>query len=331
MTESPDARARAADLLGVPPESSPAEARAAFLKRLEQVDFVPPPHWVAGLALFGVTPAPGAAAALEQSGRESLRAEVDDFARQFWSLAPDERKGRWSALRDRCEGEPALHRRLAQLGAGLDVEAREFWIGDGFGTTLAGLVQELFPLPPLERAARRQAWFDALAGSPVGWQRAADQLRQEAPRVAALEPVLLERIDQLAEAYARPPRRYAPAPAPASEGGRRGSYAAVYVMVFVGIAILRAISGSSSNSSSSPPPKVYSSPRPLPRYEDLTPGQKAAYDATTAKRTVELPGGYTFDPKTGKLKRAVAPKKSEKPELVPTPREVPPPKPGASP
>src|SRR5438552_17185081 len=39
------ARRWAADQLGVPPDTPPAAARAALLRRLPEVDFVPPSSW----------------------------------------------------------------------------------------------------------------------------------------------------------------------------------------------------------------------------------------------------------------------------------------------
>jgi hypothetical protein len=277
---------RAAELLGVPAGTDPAAARAAFLGRLERVEFAPPAHWCAGLGMLA-----GSAGAARLAGdeiaearRQELEAEVNHFSEEYWSLPPMERDARWQLLRDLCAAEPPLRLHLDHLAIGLDLEASEFTRFDGTSGLVAELVRELFPLQPAERAARRQAWFDQIGRMPKGYLEAAALLRNEAPQLTALEPALLARLDEAGEAQTRAERpvsvvRSSGRSATVSEGesGGYGRYAWLIGLLVIGT--LRGLFGTSSSSSRNdlPPPR--------PRYYDQAP---------------ELPEGFKYAPPPGK-------------------------------
>ncbi|MBN9523622.1 hypothetical protein J0H58_34775 [bacterium] len=145
-------------------------ARADLLRRLPRDGFVP-----AGDAPWA---------------RDPLAAEVEAFAAAYWELAPRERRARWTDLHARGAGRPGA--RLVELAAGLAVTPRP--TTDRYATAVAGVLRELFTLPPRARAARRRAWLAGLAG-PLGlWAVAAREFAQADPATARLDPLLVHRL-----------------------------------------------------------------------------------------------------------------------------------------
>src|SRR5579872_1446991 len=114
----------AAEQLGVSVGATPAEARAAFLARLPEVDFVPPSAWRAALRLLaGVTDRLPADAEEEARADEKRRLgeAVEEFAAEFWSLAVASRQQRWQALARECGPFESLRARLDLLRPGLGI------------------------------------------------------------------------------------------------------------------------------------------------------------------------------------------------------------------
>lgn len=150
-------------------------ARAALLRRLPRDGFVPPDD----------------AAPWSRAARAAaFAAEVEAFAAAFWALAPDARRERFNALRERRYGPAAA--RLAELESGLDVEGttprgRE-------ETALTGIARELFVLRPRERARRRAAWLAGLGLERDTWEAAARAMAFADPVGARLDPPLFTRL-----------------------------------------------------------------------------------------------------------------------------------------
>jgi len=196
----------AARTLGVAPSDSSA-ARAAFLQCLLAAGFVPPPEWVT--AIRTITGAPvaeneGIVAEPAQfhDGEQQLRAEIDEFARRFWTLSPGDRRAEWQTFLGRCDGYPALAARVRRLEPGLDVAA----VPSTETTDVAELareVQELFVLGPAERAARRRELLDDRLQRFAEAEAAARRLRKQRPNVAALEPVYVKRLANYAALFWR--------------------------------------------------------------------------------------------------------------------------------
>jgi hypothetical protein len=243
VTEARPARLRAwaADQLGLPPHASPAEARSAFLKRLDRADFVPPTQWSAALAFLGVGPHDDGAPVLgreaaDESLSTSLRAEVDSFSRTFWSLPTSERARQWQELIARCEGELALTKHLRHLERGLGIDVGEV-PNDELSARLAERLRALFVLRPNERAAQRRAWLEG-ESAPLGQRKeAARRLRNDAPELAQLQPDLVAQFGDWRPSAGRSPtaiRRElsAPATAPQPAARRPSSNMWIFFIVF---------------------------------------------------------------------------------------------------
>src|SRR5947209_14546694 len=183
---APD-RQHAADELGVPPDAVPADARAAFLRRLPAAGFVPAPPLCAAAAVLTGRAVPGAADA-ESTESAGLRAEVAAFAKSFWSIPPADRRARWQSLAARAANDPLLAGRVRRLEAGLDLPDaadRGATVRQG---QIVGMVQTLFVLTPFDRTARRRELLDGLPPPAQDWEAADREVARDNPAHAALEP-----------------------------------------------------------------------------------------------------------------------------------------------
>jgi len=254
-------REQAAEMLSVPASNSFAEAKSSFLDRLQQVDHQPPENWCTGLALLDdrnqLAKRPIAAPGVERARRQLLRREVDAFAADYWNYLPEERKSRWQALTDAIENEPALTTHLRHLANGLEVSADQFEGFQGKTANLAMTIKELFPMRPPQQAARRREWLMETADSPTLWMNSAIRLRENAPKVANLEPAILNVLaGRAAQKTMRPPTRYQPVrpihpTTVQSKTSNNWGYWAIAVVVF---AMLKGIFSTSSSSTKTPTP-----------------------------------------------------------------------------
>src|SRR5205807_742796 len=121
------------------------------------------------------------------------REEVEAFALDFFALAPAARRRRWEELRAACAPFASTSTRLAALGRGLDLDPSE---PDGPAGQLARAAAELFVLRPGPRAARRRQLLEQWSEESDFWEQAAAELKRHAPKLAALEPVLLGSLNQ---------------------------------------------------------------------------------------------------------------------------------------
>jgi hypothetical protein len=247
MTGSPrdePATRWAAEELGVAAGAAPDVVRGAFLRRLAETDFVPPPaalrayrHLAEGRPLRAEN---ACAEHVLLAEEDRLRTEVEDFAEQFFTLAPPERRQRWLALTERCRWSPPLAARLLGLEAGLGVDLSEVPDADPLAARLARQVGELFVLRPADRAQRRRAFLARMGGEADAWERAARRLDESHPAVASLAPELLDRLmewsatqKELARARKRPRRGASAAGTSGPSGGSGGGRFPWYVIFFI--------------------------------------------------------------------------------------------------
>jgi hypothetical protein len=188
-------RRHAADRLGVPADVSPTDARAAFLRKLPAIGFLPAPSLCAAAASLAGQAVPGSVGVIDDStDDDALRSDVATFARQFWSLPPEVRRERWQALVDRAALDPPLTGRLRRLELGLDLRDATGVPGPPRQREVVDMIQSLFVLGPIERAMRRREMLDGLPPPVAGWEKAARRLQNDLPAHAALEPALVERL-----------------------------------------------------------------------------------------------------------------------------------------
>ena len=272
---APDLHTWASQQLEIPLEASPREAKAAFMNKLADFQWLPPPsveesqeYW---MRPTGAEVLPSLREQAFQDEEFRLRGQVDEFARAFFSLEPDRRRTRYQTLVDQCAWSVNLSARLRALAAGLDLNSGDWQNAPSAQRELAQHVCQLFTLPAAERSRRRwqllqelqdvrEAWQGETRESAAGWSFAARSLKECYPDLAGLAPVF---IDELARARKR--RRSETArlpevvtnpqplalPVPASGGGS-GNWP-IWIFVGVAIGILRAVVGSNSNS---PPPQT---------------------------------------------------------------------------
>jgi hypothetical protein len=234
----PEQRRISAGLLGVAPGTSAREARATFLRRLERADFLPSEAWCIGL--LGLDPIEhgggfrGALQARANSHRAALLAELNRFREQFWNLEPQTRELRWEKFLERSSHHPWLIRQVKALKSGLTIDANEFEHCDGMQMEIAGIIRDTFALAPIERANRQNAWIASLK-SAMSWRLTARFFKSLHPRIAALDPMLLERLEFLDRDPQPPPRKFEPN-VPRSN---RSAYIVVIVIFFVCLGLLK--------------------------------------------------------------------------------------------
>ena len=195
--------ARAA--LQVAEDASADEVRAAFLTRLEDEDFLPPPEVPAAFRVLMA-----ANESFDVSGADarklagaSLTAEVEQFARDFFTLSPEARQKDFLALGQRCQGVPKLLVRLKALRAGLELDAADLPPGPSDARSLAEEALACFVMLPVDRAIRRQAYLRVCADDRRRWRAAAELLKKKHPRIAACEPRFFDYLaTRPAHAYA---------------------------------------------------------------------------------------------------------------------------------
>jgi hypothetical protein len=194
----PEATARlltrwAADQLELEPDVSLREARAAFMARLPDEDFVPPLRWQQAYRILGAdsaAPAVAAQALADEEGR--LRSEVECFAVEFWQLDGERRRQRWQELFATCASIPVLAARLRALEPGLKVGSAAL-ASDAATGALVEALRELFVLRPLPRAIRRQEFLQKLGADETRrMEKAARELR--GTPWAALDLELIEQL-----------------------------------------------------------------------------------------------------------------------------------------
>ena len=270
------ARERAAAVLGVPVAATAGEAAGAFLATLPRHEFVPPGDAVAAfnaLADVSVPPDPDG----ETEPGLSVAERVEDFARQFWSLAPAERAAEWMALSRQARDAAAS--RLLALQPGLEVATHA--LSDPDAEEVAVLARELFLLPPRERAVRRNEWLLANASRHGELAQAVKPITRLRPDLVALDPQLFARLTGpfdantfASAARAEPLYGVEPAeteitelPTPAIQAVREsrarqgeGGWSGSWIFIFGMIMLVRACASVTGPDSNSPNPVIIKLP-----------------------------------------------------------------------
>lgn len=199
---------------------------AAFLSRLELVEFCPSPAQDFALRVLADGGGTDAANLGWQQAHldieNELRDKVEQLAAGWFSIGAEDRKLRCEELYVACDRFPELKARLEELLTGVDIDPSELTGPQG---QLAAMLAELFVLRPVPRAERRRELLIDLEENLAFWDTTAQELSESQPRMAALEPVFLdailgrklhaERVRTAKKAYAKSPK-----PAAASSGSQ---------------------------------------------------------------------------------------------------------------
>lgn len=192
----PALRRWAAEQIGIDESASIEQIQAAFFTRLRETNFSPPLAWSCALALLqrGL---PEVWRAEHEPARsyweQLLRGEVEAFAACFFSLDLEARRRRWSKLLAECKPFlPRLAARLQALEPGLQIDATAVPRAGSPVGDLARDVMRLFVLGHAERTAARQALIVEQQREASRWHEAACSLGFRYPRLAALDPALVD-------------------------------------------------------------------------------------------------------------------------------------------
>lgn len=189
---APDWQIWAREQLGVPLYASADESQAIVFAKLEEADFALPEQLRAavrfGLAYAKVEDPPQRCMKVFHKARlHTLRNAVEDFARQYWSIPAAQREEVYVELSERASNAPLLQLRLDGLMGGLNLEA--VVPNEDEVLCLAAKVQELYVLPPTDRAVRRGELVQSLRSQPNG-KTVLKLFQRRYPAIARLEPKL---------------------------------------------------------------------------------------------------------------------------------------------
>lgn len=232
----------AAEQLGLRPDASLDEVRAAWLRRLPAEEFVPSSELRWALAALLRRPSEGgwearADEAASATEADRLRGEVEAFAEQFWDYPGEERRRRWEELSEHCAFAPSLRARLRLLEVGLeDVPIPNKGEEENHTIELASHLRELFVLRPRSRTCARHALLLLMEADKEQWIHAVGRLRHAYPKLAALGNDLLDKITTAAPMPKSLPKKPPPQPtADESEGGLSGRFIWIIVVIVVGL------------------------------------------------------------------------------------------------
>jgi len=271
----------AAKQLGISSDALPEAARAAFLRRLPEEEFVPGPALVdaaRALGVIGVNNSRYSGAHLTAFREEenALRSEVEEFAGSYWKMPPDARSEQWTNLRNRARDLVSYRSlmRLRDLEGGLAVNGPELPSeGDPNTRELARRVCGLYVLRPIAQAREWQALSKVIRPRALDWKNAAKRLRAFHPKLAALQPQVVSEL-----AGWQPPPQFAPPhrpkPLPADTGKALSPRGAKWMIwaVFIGAStMVRLFTGGGNYTT---PPPTY---RDLPSYKSPS----SEYDDST--------------------------------------------------
>jgi hypothetical protein len=183
----------AAERLGVSADASAQEARSAFFAALPESEFIPTAEMRSALQLRLANdrqqePARRALAAFRKCQVQALYESIEKFARAYWSLEPARRQEVHARLLSGARSLPLAKLRLASLSEGLAVDAVT-GADDDPTRALAVRVQELYVLPPIDRAVRRRELGNSLC-TDSGGSIAFQLLQKDFPEMARLEKAL---------------------------------------------------------------------------------------------------------------------------------------------
>ncbi len=186
--------------LGLDAVPDAAALRALAIRRLAEVDFVPPWKWQQAVLVSSQadTQSDGGAwrAQFQLDEETRLRGDISEFAEAFFRLDLEERRRRWQALSRQCASHPALAIRMRELEPGLAIQSVEVR-GTAEYCQLAVHVGELFQMHGASRAVRRRELLYRMLDRWKHWATLAALMRSSDAGIAALEPVLFQSLRRI--------------------------------------------------------------------------------------------------------------------------------------
>jgi hypothetical protein len=283
----------------VPENASPAEARRAYFLKLRECDFLPPRSLYRALRVLDGSPGadePNGEWLVEEEAR--LRADVESFAGEFFTVPVPQRRQRWEALLARSQGVAPLAARVEALKAGLDIQPPSLptdppFCGEAASQLLQSQLLQSFPLSLLAQAGSRQTFLGRVETAPAGeeqrkWEKAASYLLAEWPALAALDRELVKQIAQLRSRLKRRRTAYGrshaePQKAPVGGGDNRYPWWLLWLFLVPLGGLMRGVKTSND--------------RPLPQVPSFN--YTAPRDGNSIRDLEALRADLGLDPKTG--------------------------------
>ncbi len=310
---NPDWSAWAREQLHLSESSTSADARQAYLKRLNDEDFLPPAHLPYALAVLeGKAEAPGAnEEAVWPEVGDRQRQRVEEFARRYLQIPIDDRIDQWLKLKADCRDVPALADRLDRLEPALPLDPNSLAVADPDVRELMQEASKIFVLRPFEAAQARAAFFRREAvrseDGMARWHWAARNLKKSYPQYEILSPELIQqailrpsRAKELSRRRAIPPESRVAKAQTAKPSAVQVNFKPPYwllgVCAILAIAVLRAIPTSHAPPSITTEPNMFlggdlDELRRQPRWQDNPPDPdtllKVLYPRRTARRLRE--------------------------------------------
>ena len=189
----------AANVLGISPGASTTQAQVALLRKLPEVNFVPPSAWKPALKVLKseIPNPPFEILSGDQvflSEQRTLLLQVESFAEEYWKLDSPRRRQRWHELYASVGHLPPLRARLRTLKAGLLLPLVTSESDRPGVMELVGHMQKLYVLGPTHRPVRRFEILREMEPAMVRWEKVARQLRGDFRDVIFLDPDLIDSL-----------------------------------------------------------------------------------------------------------------------------------------
>ncbi len=290
------------DVLEISSDASKAQVQAAFLKRLQTVEFSPSEDIVTAFS-FRASPWSHTAEEHAFDNRQveyRLREAIDGFAERFFETEPSARTAEWTQLSDAAARFPALKRRLDRLQPGLSLPvATETEWNETRTAELAELWRKVFVATEPAAARLRQAAGESIRQHRREWLAAVGEFRQQSPDYERFYSGLLSWVSRGgSDTYPSQQRKHvvnvtvAKDAATSASESRPRSNAWVLVGVVCATLAVRLL-GAGLRSDPTPSPKwasgPYSTPLPLDQSKTFRDGQQFNNPFEKNPRSMTLP------------------------------------------
>lgn len=183
--------------LGLKDVPTQDELRDYFLALLAREDFHPSADQRLAIDILQGDPLTEMAQArVYQDHYEQMQKQVEQFASQFWSIPPSDRRRQFESLNQKLNEMPLVQQRLDRLKWGLDLDDPMDQQADAPLLSILNTIKTGFVLEPLQQARFYQSNLTNIE-NPQGWIPILKKFKRNYPQIAQLAPDFIAKADSL--------------------------------------------------------------------------------------------------------------------------------------